>query len=114
MTTAQTSTENEKPFADPSKSHKERILSFIEGKKGTVRLNDFLKSLYPLLNPPEWSKQSAMKKLRIDLADLAASSNIKFVNDLYNRLGKHYFPDQNTGKTHYYNLSDTIIEVEIL
>jgi|SRR5882672_6386860 len=103
---------------DPKKSHKERIVAFLESRKGAgiIRLNYFLKSLYPLPKPnfpAEWTSQGAMKKLRHDLKELQAEGKIFFVSNHFERLSKAHFPDTTTGKTHYWDLSNLIIEVEI-
>lgn len=103
---------------DPKKSHKERIVAFLESRKGAgiVRLNDFLKSLYPLPKPnfpAEWTSQGAMKKLCHDLKELQGEGKVFFVSNHFERLSKAHFPDTTTGRTHYWDVSNLIIEVEI-
>lgn len=99
-------------------SHKQRIIAFLETRKGAgkIKLNDFLKSLYPLAKgneKPFFTVQGNMKKLKQDLMELRAEGDISFVNDSFERLGKAFFPDHATGKTHYYDVTNLIIEVEI-
>jgi len=105
--------------SDASKSHKERILAYLDSRKGmkTVKLNDFLKSLYPISahphQAPDYTNQGNMKKLRHELAQLEEKREVRFVNDSYKKLGKAHFPDASTGQTYYYHIGDTPIEVEI-
>jgi len=105
-----------KPEMNPALSHKERIKAFAQGKKGRIKLNDFLKSLYPIVKPPaqpEYIRQDVMKRLRITLRELNNEGVLKLVEHQYERLGKAHFPDQATGRTHYWDLTNLIIEAEI-
>lgn len=104
--------------ADLKKTHKERIISFLEGRRGAgrIKLNDFLKSLYPLLKAgekPLFTDQRQMKRLKMDLMELRSAGEISFVNDSFERLGKAHFPDHATGKTHYFDITNLIIEVDV-
>jgi|ERR1700743_1344316 len=104
-----------RPEVDKSKTHKERIISFVEGKRGqgTIKLNDFLKSLYPLPKgnePQQHLEQGNLRKLRQDIRELKAEGKLNLSNDSFEQLGNPHFPDQTTGKTHYKNLTDTPIE----
>lgn len=101
---------------DKGKPHKERILAFLESRKGqgTIKLNDFLKSLYPLpkgLEVPQHQSQGNLRKLRQDLRELQQEGKISFTNDSFEQLGNPHFPDQATGKTYYKNIMDTPIEI---
>lgn len=56
--------------ADASLSMEERIAAFVENRGGEVfvKLNDFLKSLYPLPRfnePPVWLQQGSNKQIRV-------------------------------------------------
>lgn len=98
--------------------HKERIIAFLESRKGAgrIKLNDFLKSLYPIPKvgeKPQFTDQGKMKKLKHDLIELRSAGEISFINDSFERLGKAHFPDTTTGKTHYYDVSNLTIEVEV-
>ena len=104
------------PEMDPTKSHQERIVAYLSSRKGTVRLNDFLKSLYGIPQPGHpvpYTSQPVMKKLKHDLKALQEKGSVKFANDSFERLGKAHFPDQNSGKTHYWDITNTPIEVVI-
>jgi len=104
------------PEMDPTKSHRERIVAYLSSRKGTVRLNDFLKSLYGIPQPGHpvpYTSQPVMKKLKHDLKALQEKGSVKFANDSFERLGKAHFPDQNSGKTHYWDITNTPIEVVI-
>lgn len=104
-----------RPEMDFRLSHKERIIAFMEGKKGTIRLNDFLKSLWPISKPPippAITDQANMRKLRVDLLELQKEGKFKLSASI-NRLGKAHFPDQTTLRTHYYDLTNLIIEAEV-
>jgi len=101
---------------DPKKSHKERILAFLDGKSGFVKLNDFLKSLFGLPTPgvpPVYTQQAVMKKLKLDLLELEAERKVVFKDEHFKRLGKHHFPDQSTGRTHYFNITNIPIEAKL-
>lgn len=103
---------------NPRFSHKERIIAFLESRRGTgkIKLNDFLKSLYPLPKvgeKPHFTDQGKMKRLKKDLIELRSEGEISFINDSFERLGKAHFPDDTSGKTHYYDVSNLTIEVEI-
>lgn len=108
-----------RPELDFTKSHKERIVSFLDSRKGAgkIKLNDFLKALFPLPSinqPAEYSSQPKMKKLRQDLRELKEEGKVTFVNDSFERLGRAHFPDQTTGRTHYWDILTLPIEVIVL
>lgn len=102
---------------DPKASHEDRIMSFLEsrGNSTFVRLNDFLKSLYPLPQPnqkPEWVQQHVAKALKGTLSKLATSGQIIFKDDSYLQLGKNYYHDGNP-ETKYRDLSSVLIEAKL-
>src|ERR1700744_3697059 len=68
---------------DTSKSHKERIIAYAQSKKGsgTIKLNDFLKSLYGFNKNAQFQGhevQGNMRKLRQDLRELKEEGKISF------------------------------------
>jgi len=103
--------------SDKSLSMEERIEAFMESRsKGNyIRLNDFLKSLYPIPKqnePPAWSNQVESKKIRNLLNKMQTEGKIFILNDIHLRLGKHHYPDANTMKTEYHSLANLIIEAK--
>lgn len=81
---------------DKNLTHEERIVGFLYARKTmqAVRLNDFLKSLYPMPEqnaPPTWKDQGAMKRLRVLLDNMQSHGQLKIQNNRHAELGKHYF-----------------------
>jgi len=100
---------------DAKLSHEERILAFIDSRKGdgNVKLNDFLKSLYPIPKanmPAAWTDQGAMKRLRVLLEKMQQEGKIEIISNSHNRLGRPYYPDDTTLKTEYYHLGTVLLE----
>lgn len=99
-------------------STQERIVEFLRSR-GTgqfIRINDFLKSLYPLPKnnePVEWQKQTAMKSLKAILDGMVVKRDILVSNNSYLLLGKAYWPDDTTGVTHYHHLGTVNIEAKL-
>jgi hypothetical protein len=76
-------------------SNEEKIVAFIESRTGgdTVRLNEFLKSLYPLPQrnePPLWLNQGTSKQIKVLLSKMQADGLISIVNNTHELLGKFY------------------------
>ncbi len=97
---------------DPELSSEVRILSFLEGKKGAVKLNDFLKTLWPLTignMPPSWSDQGNMKWLRSVLDKMILEGKLKLTDDSYKLLGGFYYRGDPPRQFHR-NLGDVVIE----
>jgi hypothetical protein len=95
----------------------ERIVAFLEsrGKSGTIKLNDFLKSLYPLpkLNePPKWNDQGEMKRLRVILDNMKSHRAIDFVNNQHSKLGQHYYEGEQQ-YARFHNLNTVTIEARL-
>lgn len=94
-----------------------KILEFLnqKNKEGDyVKLNDFLKSLYPLSKnnePPKWDKQSESKKIRVVLSKMQTEGLVVFKNNQHQFLGTHYYEGVNQVQKHR-NLTDTIIEAK--
>lgn len=80
---------------EPILSNEEKIVAFIESRTGgdTVRLNEFLKSLYPLPQrnePPLWLNQGTSKQIKVLLSKMQADGLISIVNNTHELLGKFY------------------------
>ena len=57
----------------------QKILNYLEGKEGEVRINDFLKSLYGVSKfnePPMWQNQGVSKEMKNILSNIHNSSVI--------------------------------------
>ncbi len=95
--------------AEPKKSMEQRIIDYINSRDGgEIKLNDFLKSLFevPKLNEPtQWLSQAASKQLRVLLDKMKKEGSISLANDNYLHLGTFYYPDAQTGRTHYHTLN---------
>lgn len=108
-----------RPELDHSKSHEERILAFLEGRKtgDFVKLNDFLKSLYPLPKPgmlPQFTDQPTMKKLKHLFSKMQSEGKVVFSTNYFERLGKHYYDGTDVEqKTKYHNITTVPIEAKI-
>ena len=104
--------------ADTSLSFSERLDAFLAKKKGhTLRLNDFLKSLYPLPvmgAKPRWEDQGEMKRLRVLLDIYTSEGKIEVSNNLYRELGTFYYDGSANPVTKYHNLTTIILETKVL
>lgn len=108
---------NNKPEADRRLSHDKRIFAFLESRHtgDFIKLNDFLKSLYPLPKPnekPAWKNQGAMRKLRQDLLSMRDRGEIVFSNTNAERLGDNYHAGEERRRFDY-NIGDLIIEAKL-
>lgn len=106
-----------KPESDKGLPFDVRIEKFLEGRSNGqfIKLNDFLKSLYPLPKPnetPAWATQSTAKMLRLLLIKMQSEGRISIQNNMHLKLGVHHYPDSTTGKVAYRNLGDVIIEAK--
>jgi hypothetical protein len=106
-----------RPENDRKLSHEKRILAYIESRHtgDFIKLNDFLKSLYPLpkLNEkPSWQHQGAMRKLRQDLMAMRDRGEIVFSNTNPERLGDNYHVGEERRRKDY-NIGDLIIEAKL-
>lgn len=108
-----------RPELDPTKPHEERFLAFLEGRKTGefVKVNDFLKSLYPIPKPgfpPAFTDQTTMKQLKHLFLRLQSERKVIFSNNHFERLGKHYYDGNDVEqKTKYYNITNVHIEAKI-
>lgn len=83
----------------------EKIVKFIENSTGKlVKLNDFLKSLYPALNhgePPVWKQQITSRQIKLMLMKMENAGLIKIVNNVHSELGNPYFKGEEQRSAHY-------------
>lgn len=104
------------PVIKEDLSMEEKIINFIESRgSGNIKLNDFLKSLYPVQKfntPPLWLNQSENKSLRVLLDKMQQEGKIDIVNNKHKLLASFYYPDATTMKTHYHNLDTVLIEIK--
>jgi hypothetical protein len=93
----------------------QKIIQFLDSRDaGEIKLNDFLKSLYPLPRfnePPQWLQQSVSRQLKALLEGMQQSGDIKVINDTHRQLGAAYYPDTTTGRQHHHNLNTMPIMV---
>lgn len=93
-------------------SMEDKILTFLKGKTGDVKMNDFLKSLFGVSvgnEPPKWANQGASKLMKATLDKLVKEKGLHIQNNMHQRLGQFYYPDSTTGKTEYHNLNTVAI-----
>lgn len=99
-------------------SFEDRIVKFLESRNGGfVKVNDFLKSLYPLVKfnePALYLNQGESKKLRVLLSAMQSNGKLQILNNQHLKLGAFHYPDPTTMKTEYYNLSNVSIEAKCL
>lgn len=110
-------TNDMRPEADRKLPHHQRILAFIESRHtgDFIKLNDFLKSLYPLPKPnekPAWQNQGVMRKLRQDLLAMRDRGEIVFSNMNPERLGDNYHVGEQRLRRDY-NIGDLNIEAKL-
>lgn len=92
-----------------------RIIAFLEshgGYDGFVKLNDFLKTFYPLpkgREPALWTNQGEMRSLKHLLKSMKEAGEIIFSNTNYERLGDNYHTTPERLRRDY-NISDLVIE----
>jgi len=88
-------------------SMEEKIVNFFNSREaGTVKMNDFLKSLYPLPKfnePAEYLRQGRSKELKGILTKLQAEGKILLADNNHLKLGSFYYTDGDT-QTKYHNI----------
>lgn len=94
-------------------SIEERVVKFIDERSNGkyIRLNDFLKSLYPipvLGASPEWTKQGAMKVLKNLLEKLSNENRIIIPGNQHLKLGKNWYDGE--ARAQIYHLGNVNIE----
>jgi hypothetical protein len=96
-------------------SNEEKIVNFLKGKKEYEKLNDFLKSLYPLPKqnePAAWLNRRTCKGLKTLLEDMKASGKIDIQGDAHKLLGSFYHEGQQQFTRHH-NLSTVEVWAKI-
>lgn len=97
------------PKQDEGETMEQKIVRFLESRiGGFVRINDFIKSLYPIprMNEmPVYVNQGESKRLKGMLEKMKSDGTIKIEADSHLRLGSFYYPDGQTLKTHYHNIN---------
>lgn len=96
-------------------SNEEKIISFIENAVGSeVKLNDFIKSLYPLptfTNPAIYLNQGESRKIRAMVSDMVAKGQIFLKDNRYLQLGSGYY-EGTEQKLKHYNITNVEIIVK--
>lgn len=86
----------------------EKIVKFIDSKgEGEHKLNDFLKSLFPIPKfnePAQYIRQENSRYLRHLLDNMQSEGKISIVNNLHQRLGEHWY-EEGTGIAQRHNLN---------
>jgi len=99
----------------PELSMEDKILNFIDSRPdGEIKMNDFLKSLYPLPKfnePAVYLQQAKAKELKGVLAKLESDGKVSFVGNGHTKLGKFYYEGNDT-VTKYHNILTTQIVVK--
>lgn len=98
-------------------SMKDSIVKFLQSRQGEfVKINDFIKSLYPLPKfnePPKYLQQGETKVIKQVLLELQSAALIKIEGNMHTLLGTMYYPDTTTMKTQYHNLNSVVIRCSI-
>ena len=87
-------------------NYKEQIRSFVheKGDKDFVKVNDFLKSLFPVPKQnevPAWKNQQVSKQIRNAINDLRDTGDIELRNADHEKLGKFYYIENNSVTQHH-------------
>lgn len=110
----QSSPKKEIPLED--QPIEQSIIKFIEANGNShIKMNDFLRSLYPIpkLNEPSISlNQASSKEIRNILDKLSKEGGIEVVSNAHLHLGAPYYPDTKTMKTAYHNLNSVTLVVK--
>jgi len=82
------------PTVKDERTDEQKIVDFVNSRPaGVVKLNDFLKSLYPPISfnsPAQYMQIGESKRLKKMLQDLHDSGEITIVNNSHSTLGKPY------------------------
>ncbi len=99
---------------DVTLSNEERIEAFMEGKNEFLKLNDFLKSLYPIPKfnePPAYLDKGEMKRMRILLDNMQSHGKLQIKDNGHGKLGNHYYEgEQQYAK--FYHIGNLTIEAK--
>lgn len=88
----------------PELTMEDKIVKFLEGKNDFVKMNDFLKSLYPIptmQNPAKWMQQQVSKTLKGLLDSMVKDGVIKISGDKHLQLGKPYYHGADQRQAHH-------------
>lgn len=110
--------ENKVEVVSEELTDEEKIVKFLESRSGGyVKVNDFLKSLFPLPKtpnePPVWLMQGAAKRLRVLLEGMRLKGLIKIANNTHLLLGTFYYPDTSHMKTAHHTLNSVQIQCSL-
>jgi hypothetical protein len=92
----------------------EQLLKYLADKTEAVKVNDFLKSLYPpptKLEPVQFLSQGANARFRTLLTRLSEEGKITVQAHAHLHLGMAFFPTEDQ-RTHYHTILDTPIFVQ--
>lgn len=92
----------------------EKILNFVKSRDGEIKLNPFIKSLYPkqAFNEPEiYLRQGESKAIRHTLQKLIDRNEFQVKGNTHKLLGSFYYNDTDQ-KTKYHNINNIEIIVE--
>jgi hypothetical protein len=86
-------------------TNEEKLVKFVENSTDKlVKLNDFLKSLYPAAahnEPPLWKQQIVSRQIKLMLMKMENNGLIKIVNNVHSELGNPYFKGEEQRAAHY-------------
>jgi len=92
----------------------DKIKDFLKGRDGEIKLNPFLKSLYPhpIMNePPAYLKQGESKYLKHIIQGMVDKKEFTVIGDTHQLLGKFYYNDSEQ-KTKYNDVNNVEIIVK--
>ena len=93
-------------------SNEEKLLAYIEKSiSNPVRINDFLKSLYPLQrfnDAPVWKQLGASKEMKVMLTRMSDEGKISIVGNSHLNLGKPYHHGEQQLSANY-NLDNVVL-----
>jgi hypothetical protein len=101
--------EPKRVFYDKNKLEAD-VLGFLKGKSGKIKLNDYLKTLFPVY-PNQAANIGDSRYMRHILDKLQSENKIKMYNNSHDKLGDTYYPN-NGIQSAQYNLDTCSIEVE--
>jgi hypothetical protein len=95
-------------------SKEERIVEFLSDKQDFVKLNDFLKSLYPVPKtnePAQYLNLPDNKLLRKLLETMQAEGRIEIRNNAHRRLAERFYEGEQQVQR-FHNLNTILIEAK--
>lgn len=88
----------------------EDVVNFLNGKTGRIKLNDYLKTLFPV-NRNNAANIGNSRYIRSVLDKLQSENKLKMYNNSHDKLGDTYYPNDGIQSAQY-NLDTCSIEVE--